>query len=157
MASRYNLRPRLAAAAVAPKKAPKVAVPSNLPPRTWKTLVAAAAIIENKMPYEVVHDVKYLYTVLKSLAAYKLNAEKSEHLWQYRIAMSNYENQMIEYYLPHIDEHVWYYEVIELFRRQNYSAIQSCLYEVIKTYEIVSNLEELIDAVSITSNDMEED
>jgi hypothetical protein len=154
MASQYNLRPRIVVA-VAPKKAPKVAVPSYLPPRTCKTLVAAAAIIENKMPSEVVHDVKYLYTVLKALAAYKLDAEKSEHLWQYRIAMANYEMELIDTHLPHVNEHVWYYEVIELFRRQNYSAILACLYEVIRSYELVSNLEDLIDAVSITSSDME--
>ncbi len=155
MASRYNLRPRLTAAAVAPKKAPKVAVPSNLPPRTWKTLVAAAAIIEDKMPHEVVHDVKYLYTVLKALAAYKIDAEKNEHLWQYRVAMGNHEKELIDTYLPDIDYHTWYYEVIELFRRQNYTGVLACLHEVIRSYELVSNLEELIDAVSITSSDME--
>lgn len=153
--SRYNLRPRHVVAA--PKKIAVSTQPSYLPSRTWKTLVAAAAIIENKMPEEVVHDVKHLYAVLKSLAAFKHQVEKCDHLWQYRTAMINHETALIHSHLHHIEEHPWYYSVIDLFRKQNYSAILSCLHSVIETHEHVANLEELIDAVSIGSNDMEED
>lgn len=155
--SRYNLRTRKTPVATA-KKMKVVQAPNHLPPRTWNTLVAAAAIIENKMPYEVAHDVKHLYTVLKSLASFKLVVESCEHLWQYRVAMINQEKTLIEMHLPHIYEHSWYYTVIDMFRNQNYTAILSCLYNIIAAHEDVSNLEDLIDAVSITSSDaMEED
>ena len=127
---------------------------SQIPERTWNTIVAAAAIIDDKMPHEVIETSETLYKAIKSLAQCKVYHElddgtKMPHLWQYRVAMRDHLKQLKSTALAHLDESHWINQVLNEYKIQNYTNIQFALYTIIARYENVHNLEALIDNVYI--------